>query len=140
MLIYHATQKSFKKLFFVLIVFSFLVIFLNSSSESITKTNVTLPDYMFTIRYFINNFKHLLLLLSGDIEINPGPKWSSVINFCHWNLNGLISHDFIKVPLVDVFITSNKFDLVCLSETFLDSTIPNDDVKIQIKLVLINKS
>ena len=74
MLIYHATQKSFKKLFFVLIVFSFLVIFLNSSSESITKTNVTLPDYMFTIRYFINNFTHLLLLLSGDIEINPGPK------------------------------------------------------------------
>ena len=139
MLIYHATQKPFKKLFFVLIVFSFLVIFLNSSSESITKTNVTLPDYMFTIRYFINNFKHLLLLLSGDIEINPGPKRSS-INFCHWNLNGVISHDFIKVPLVDVFITSNNFDLVCLSETFLDSTIPNDDVKIQIKLVLINKS
>ena len=132
MLIYHATQKSFKKLFFVLIVFSFLVIFLNSSSESITKTNVTLPDYMFTIRYFINNFKHLLLLLSGDIEINPGPKRSSNIKFCHWNINGLAAHDFIKVPLVEAFITSNNFDLVCLSETFLDSTIPNDDVNIQI--------
>ena len=27
------------------------------------------------------------------------------------------------------FITSNNFDLECLSETFLDSTIPNDDIQ-----------
>ena len=33
---------------------------------------------------------------------------------------------------MEAFITSNNFDLVCLSETFLDSTIPNDDVNIQI--------
>ena len=29
-------------------------------------------------------------------------------------------------------MTSNNFDLVCLSETFSDPTIPNDDVNIQI--------
>ena len=133
-------KKSFKTSLFMLIVFSLLVVFLNSSfififkgaSESITKTNLTLPNYMFTIRYFINNFKHLLLLLSGDTEINPDPKRSSNIKFCHWNLNGLASHDFIKVRLMEAFITSNNFDLVCLSETFLDSTIPNDDANIQI--------
>ena len=28
------------------------------------------------------------------------------------------------------FIASNNFDLECLSETFLDSTIPNDDIQI----------
>ena len=33
---------------------------------------------------------------------------------------------------MEAFITSNNFDLVCLSETFLDSTIPNDDINIQI--------
>ena len=125
-----------------MLIFVFLLaVFLNSSftfifkgaSESITKKKLTLPDYMFTIRHFINNFKHLLLLLSGDIEINPGPKRSSNITFCHWNLNGLAAHDFIKVPLVEAFITSNNFDLVCLSETFLDSTILNEDVNIQMK-------
>ena len=63
---------------------------------------------------------HLLLLLSVDIEINSGPKRSSNIRFCHWNLNGLAAHDFIKVPLEEAFITSNDFDIVCLSETFLD--------------------
>ena len=30
------------------------------------------------------------------------------------------------------FITSNNFDLVCMSKTFLDSTIPTDDLDIQI--------
>ena len=129
-------KKSFKLSLFMLIVFYLLVVFLNSSfififkgaSESITKTNLTLHDYMLTIRYF----KHLLLLLSGDTKINPGPKRSSNIRFCHWNLNGLVAHDFIKVTLVEAFITSNKFDLVCLSETFSDSTIPDDDANIQI--------
>ena len=124
----------------MLIVLFLLVVFLNSlfififkgASESITVTILTWPVYMFAIRYFINNFKHLLLLLSGDIETNPCPKRSSNIKFCHWNLNGLAAHDFIKVPLVEAFITSNNFDLVCLSETFLDSTIPNDDVNMQI--------
>ena len=33
---------------------------------------------------------------------------------------------------MEAFITSNIFDLVCLSKTFLDSTITSDDVNIQI--------
>ena len=64
-----------------------------------------MPDYMLTIRYFINNFKHLLLLLSGDTEITLDLKRSSNIKFCHWNL---------KVSLVEAFITNNNFDLVVL--------------------------
>ena len=36
------------------------------------------------------------------------------------------------MPLVGAFITNNNFDLVCLSETFLDSTITNNNVNIQI--------
>ena len=31
--------------------------------------------------YFINNFKHLLLSLSGDIEVNPGPRDHLTLNF-----------------------------------------------------------
>ena len=82
---------------------------------------------MFAIRYSINDFKHLLLLLSGNIETNYGPKGSSNIKFCHWNLNGLTAHDFIKVPLGEAFITSivislNVFVLTLIS-FFLTSTI-----------------
>ena len=80
---------------------------------------------------FVNNFKYLLHLLSGNIEVSPGPKRSSNIKFFHWNLNRLAAHDFIKVPLVDAFITTSNFDIVCLSETFLDSTILNNNENIQ---------
>ena len=133
-------KKSFKIPFFMLMIFFLLVVLLNSSfvfifkgaCESIKETNLTWSDYMFTITYLINNFKHLLLLLSRDIETNPDPKRSSNIKFCHWNLNGLTAHYFIRVPLVEAFITSNNFELVFLSKTFLGSTIPNDDANIQI--------
>ena len=94
------------------------------------KSKLTFPDYVLMIMYFINDFKHLLLL-SKDIEVNPGPKRSSNIKFCHFNLNRLTAHGFIKVPLIEAFITTSNFDIICLSETFLDSTIPNGDENIQ---------
>ena len=68
-----------------------------------------------------------VLLKSGNIETNPGPKQSSAIRFCHWNLNGLAAHDFVKVPLIEAFITAHNLDIVCLSETFLDSAVPDHD-------------
>ena len=77
-------NKSFKTPFFKLLAFSLVIAFLNSSfilykgiSESMTKSKLTFSDCMLTIMYFVNNFKHLLLLLSGDIEVNPGQKRSS---------------------------------------------------------------
>ena len=95
------------------------------------KSKLTFPDYVLTtIMYFINDFKHLLLL-SKDIEVNPGPKRSPNIKFCHFNLNRLTAHGFIKVPLMEAFITTSNFDIIYLSETFVDSTTPNGDENIQ---------
>ena len=37
---------------------------------------------------------------------------------------------FVKVPLIEAFITTHNFNIVCLSETFLDSTIPHNDENI----------
>ena len=68
-------------------------------------------------------WKILKLVNSGDIETNPGLRKFSTIKFCHWNLNGLATHDFIKVPLLEAFISTHNFSILCLSETFLDSTI-----------------
>ena len=99
-------NKSFKIPFFQLLVFSLVIASLNSTfilykgtSESLAKLKLTFPNYMLTITFFINNFKHLILL-SRDIGVNPGPKRSSNIKFFHWNLNKLAAHDFIKVPLI----------------------------------------
>ena len=76
--------------------------------------------------------KRLPLLLSGDKEVNPDPKRSSNIDFCHWNLSGLAAHDLIKVTLAATFITYNNLNIACLSETFLDSTVSSNDENILI--------
>ena len=74
----------------------------------------------------------LLLLRLGDVETKPNPKKWSVIKFCHWNLSGVAAHDFLKVSLIKAFITTNNFDIICLSETFLDSTVSKHDENIMI--------
>ena len=74
----------------------------------------------------------LLQLRSGDIGKNLGPKKSSVVKFCHWNLNGLAVHAFVKIPFVEALITTYNLDIICLSETFLDSIIPQNDQNINI--------
>ena len=63
-----------------------------------------------------------ILLCCGDIEKNPGPKYSS-LNFCHWNLNSLTAHDSIKISLLQAYIIQNNYDIVCLSKRFLNSSI-----------------
>ena len=71
-----------------------------------------------------------LLQLSGDIELNPGPKPNSCKSFsiCHWNLNSITSHNFIKVSLLTAYYSIHKFDIICLSETYLNSeTLSNDE-------------
>ena len=59
---------------------------------------------------------------------------SSRLNFCHQNLNGIAAYDFVKVPLIEAFIKANNIDIICLSETFLDSKIPLDDEGLYIKV------
>ena len=67
----------------------------------------------------------------GVIEVNPGPKYSS-LTFCHWNLNGLTTNDNIKISLLQAYVTQYNRDIICLSETFLNFSIQNDDDRIKI--------
>ena len=67
-----------------------------------------------------------LLNCCGDIKINPGPK-QSPLTFCHWNLNDIAAHDFIKISLLQGYITDRNFDIICLSETFLNFSLDRED-------------
>ena len=80
---------------------------------------------------FMSNIWHSKCLqqLNGDIELNPSPKPNSCESFstCHWILNSITSHNFIKVSLLTVYNSIHKFDTICLSETYLNSqTLSND--------------
>ena len=71
---------------------------------------------------------------NGDIEKNPGPKPNSCQSFsvCHWNINSISAHNFLKLSLLQACITVHNFDVICLSEAYLDSSILRDDDNLQI--------
>ena len=69
---------------------------------------------------------------SGDIESDLGPRNCSTLKFCHWNLNGLAAHEFTKLSLLEGYMNINDTDIICLSEIFLDSSIPIDDNRLSI--------
>ena len=81
-----------------------------------------IADITVFLLFFIQN----LLSCCGDIEENLGRKYSS-LTFRHWNLNGLTSHDSTKILLLQTYITQHNYDIICLTETFLNSSIPSDD-------------
>ena len=85
----------------------------------------TLAKYLFMLLCGIT-----LLLICGDVELNLGPKKTkSCYNFslyC-WNLNSVTAHNFSIISLLEAYNVQHKFDMICISETYLDSSFPNDD-------------
>ena len=90
--------------------------------------------------FFAQNIVYLwylqtILLLYGDIETNPGPTMNNnqYLSICHWNLNSITTGKFINIPLLEAYISTYKFDIICLSETFLDSSLSDDDPRLSLK-------
>ena len=75
-----------------------------------------------------------MIKTSGNTELNPGPKHKQDQSFsiCHRNLNGIPSHNFQKLELLQGYISSNKVDILCLSETFFNLDISCDDNNLQL--------
>ena len=49
------------------------------------------------------------ILLSGDIETNPGPD---MLNFCIWNLTSITAHDFLRVSVMEEYNSVYNYDLI----------------------------
>ena len=73
-------------------------------------------------------------MLSGDVETNLGPlsNCKEYFPICHWNLNSISAPDYSNLFLLKAYIMLHKFDIICSSETYLNSTTPSDDDKLQI--------
>ena len=83
-----------------------------SASSSITVVmNVWIAIWLYII----------LISLSGDVQL-----------ICHWNLNSITAHSYAKVSLLEAYIAVQKFDKVCIFETYLDSSTAYDDGNLEI--------
>ena len=68
--------------------------------------------------FFLITFLSLLLTLSSDVALN--------FSIAHWNLNSNAAQNFIKPSQSEVCNTLYSYDLICLSETGLDSITSTD--------------
>ena len=72
----------------------------------------------------------MFLIFQNDVvEINPGQRRNTdeTFSICHLNLNSLLGYNYNKLFLLRAYITVHKFDVICLSETYFDSTVASDD-------------
>ena len=77
---------------------------------------------------------HILLLQHGDIETNPGPQKEKkkIFSCCHWNVNSPIACNLSKLFQLEAYNSVHKYDFICISETFFDSSIQEGDKNIQL--------
>ena len=76
---------------------------------------------------FFAAFTFLLLLKHGDVEINTGPtkKEAKFFSCFHWNVNSILAHN--SLSLLEAYNTIHKYDILCISETYLDSSVSVED-------------
>ena len=80
------------------------------------------------LNLFYSLFYQILLLLHGDVETNPGPNKKYKPFTCrHWNVNSLTAHNMVKLSSIAAYNTIHKYDFICISETYLDSSVATDD-------------
>ena len=67
----------------------------------------------------------LLILISNDIHLNPGPSTylQNNFNFMNWNLNSLTKDNFHRVHLIEAHNSMFNYDLISVCETNLNDTV-----------------
>ena len=82
---------------------------------------VVRTSYICALLTFIHHIWLYLIISNrgGDIEKNPGqkPNSSQKFSICQWNLNSISAHNFLKLSLLQAYITVHNSDIICLSET-----------------------
>ena len=72
----------------------------------------------------------LKILLSNDVEMNPGDFSNSFLSFCNWNVNSLVKDNFQRVQLLEAHNSLHFYDFISLTEVSI-----NDAVEIPIRLM-----
>ena len=101
---------------------------------SLTETLLLFHHYFESAYIFLFTLLYLFVLLQcrGHIELNPGPKTlkNKLVSVSHWDLNSLMAHNYSKLTQLKAYISLYKYDFICLSETYVDSTTPGNLLEI----------
>ena len=87
---------------------------------------------------FYSIFSRILIIQHGDIQSNPGPsKKHRPLTCCHWSVNSLTAHKMITRSLIEAYDSNHKYDFMCISETYLDSSVYDDDKELAMESYII---
>ena len=91
--------------------------------------------YKSFLNFFFDSFLSIFVMKAGDIELNPGPnkKSHSYFSCCHWNVNSLPTDNYCKVAALKAYNSVYKYDFLCVSETFLNSSFESSDKDLMIE-------
>ena len=71
------------------------------------------------------NYLFVFLLLSGDVELNPGPTDSNpTLKFCSLNARSVVN----KLTEFQAVVTTKVLDLISVTETGLNSDILHQEI------------
>ena len=70
--------------------------------------------------------KYCLCILCQNLALTKVSLFATGI------LNSISAHNYIKVSLLRAYISTHKFDVICISETYLDSDTSDDDDNLKI--------
>ena len=75
--------------------------------------------------YFQFSIIHLILILSGDVDLTPGPQVSEYcLSILHSNIHSIRNKtDYIMDHFLD-------FDILCFTESHLDNNVLTTDIKL----------
>ena len=71
------------------------------------------------------------IILSNDVETNPGDFVNSFFTFCNWNLNSLAKDDFYRVKLLEAHNSIFNYDIISICETSLNDTVDLPDIMLE---------
>ena len=119
--IFHTTCNMYLQ-----ITFKFVqIIITHNMSALISNLKYYTADWTFFSLLRLATMLAYLILLGGNVHKNPGP-----LSFCHWNLGGMPTDNFLKKFLLQAFLCVNDFDIVILGETHLTSKISENELNI----------
>ena len=72
----------------------------------------------------------LRLIEHSNVELDRGPKYFSI---SHWSLKSLTAHNYLKISQLQAFNFIHRFDIICMLENHLDSSISKDDITLPIE-------
>ena len=63
-----------------------------------------------------------------SLALDPPQKISSYFLLCHWNANSILAHN--KLSLLTAYNITYKYDITCVSETYLNSSVDSSKLSI----------